>query len=33
MIMTVMLVAIVAMTTAGWCSPRVAVMDLENKAQ
>jgi curli biogenesis system outer membrane secretion channel CsgG len=32
-IMAVMLVATLALTTAGWCNPRVAVMDFENKAQ
>jgi curli biogenesis system outer membrane secretion channel CsgG len=29
----VMLVAILSLTTAGWCNPRVAVMSFENKAQ
>jgi curli biogenesis system outer membrane secretion channel CsgG len=29
----VMLVAMLALATAGWCNPRVAVMDFENKAQ
>jgi curli biogenesis system outer membrane secretion channel CsgG len=32
-IMAVMLVATLALTTAAWCNPRVAVMDFENKAQ
>jgi curli biogenesis system outer membrane secretion channel CsgG len=29
----VMMVAMLALTTAGWCNPRVAVMNFENKAQ
>ena len=32
-IMAVTLVATLALATAGWCNPRVAVMNFENKAQ